>query len=142
MKKLLILSTILLTYCSTADLYGDIDLGGNVYFIVDPSFNSVDFATGPTNDPMRTALPIISNIESVGFNDTCILVVSKTADKLKYWTIDKRLETKLLNTPGDSISKISNLKTLSDSSEFNKLKSQTKIELVSKTVYRKQFNYE
>lgn len=130
------------TYCSTADLYGDVNLGGNLYFIVDPSFNSVNFATGPKNDPMRAALPIIKNIEFIGFNDTCILVVSKTADKQFYWAIDKRIDTKLLNLPDDSISKISNLKCLSDSSEFNNLKLQTKIELVSKTVYRKKLNYE
>lgn len=141
MKRLLALLTIIITSCSTADFYGDVDLGGNLYFIVDPSFNSVDFATGPTSDPMRTALPIINHIESVGFNDKCILVVSKVDDNKFYWVIDKTQATAIVNTPNDSLTKITNLKGPLDSIEFNKLKTSNKILLISAIEYRKKFDY-
>lgn len=141
MKKLLFFLTILLTNCSTADFYGDVDLGGNLYYIVDPSFNSIDFASGPTNDPMQTAIPVIKQIESVGFNDNCILVINKFNDTKYYWVIDKTIETKLINTPKDSLIKISNLKGPLDTTEFNRLKESNKIQLVSSTEYNKKLGY-
>jgi hypothetical protein len=141
MKKLLFFLTILLTSCSTADFYGDIDLGGNMYYIVDPTFNSIDFASGPTNDRMQTSIPIIKQVESVGFNDNYILVINKINDAVYYWAIDKTIETKLIDTPKDSLIKISNLKGPIDITEFNRLKESNKIQLVSATLYSKKLGY-
>lgn len=141
MKKIFFFLTILLTSCSTSDFYGDIDLGGNLYYIVDPSFNSIDFASGPTNDPMRTAIPIIRQIESVGFNDNYILVINKFNDAKNYWVIDKTIKTILIDTPKDSLIKISNLKGPLDTTEFHRLKEFSKIQLISASEYCKKLGY-
>src|SRR5438046_880875 len=82
-----------LVSCSTASFYGDIDLGSNFYYMVEPAFNSINFSTS-VSDPMRSSSYVIPKIEYVGFNKNYILAINKVDSNTCYWIIDKTKEAK------------------------------------------------
>lgn len=56
--------------------YGDIDLGCDFYYMVEPAFNSIVIPVNP-DEPYKSSIYIIKDIESVGFNKNYILATSK-----------------------------------------------------------------
>lgn len=120
--------------------YGDIDLGSDFYYMVEPAFNSIVIPVIP-NDPYKSSIYIIKDIECVGFNKNYILATSKNGDELKYWRIDKKAESKELGYKENSIMELSNVLEI-ESAEFDKIKTDENIDLKTKTEYRKELNYE
>ena len=120
--------------------YGDIDLGSDFYYMVEPAFNSIVIPVNP-DEPYKSSISVIKDIESVGFNKNYILAASKNKDELKYWRIDKKAESKELGYRGNSIIELSNVSEI-DSTEFNQIKTTQSITLKTKTEYRKELNYE
>jgi hypothetical protein len=100
--------------------YGDIDLGSGFYYIVDPAFNSIVIPVNP-DEPFTSSIYIIKEIESIGFNKTCILATSRDGGQIKYWRIDKNAESKELDYTDNSIMELSNVSEIS-SAEFNQIK--------------------
>ena len=120
--------------------YGDIDLGSDFYYMVEPAFNSIIIPVNP-EEPYKSIIYIIKDIESIGFNKNYILATSKTEQGRKYWQIDKTVQTKKLGYKKNSIMELSNVTEL-DPKEFNQMKITQKIGLKTKTEYRKELNYE
>lgn len=141
MKKAFLFLT-LLTSLSSCQLnwYGDIDLGSDFYYMVEPAFNSIVIPVNP-NEPYKSSINIIKDIESVGYNKNYILATSKSGDEIKYWQIDKKAESKELGYKDNSIMELSNVSQIK-SVEFDKIKNSEKIKLKTKTEYRKELNYE
>ena len=82
-----------LTAC-IGNFYGDKDLGGDFYYMVEPSFNSV-FIASSKDSPYESLGPyVIENIASLGFNEKFILASAKNKDSIKYYLIDKEKEVK------------------------------------------------
>jgi len=120
--------------------YGDIDLGSDFYYMVEPAFNSIVIPVNP-EEPYASSIYIIKDIESIGFNKNYILATSKNGDEIKYWRIDKKAESKELGYKDNSIMELSNVSEIS-SSEFNRIKTVENIKLKTKSDYRKELNYE
>lgn len=120
--------------------YGDIDLGSDFYYMVEPAFNSIVIPVNP-DEPYKSSIYIIKDIESVGFNKNYILATSKNEDEIKYWRIDKNAESKELGYKDNSIMELSNVSEI-DSTEFNQIKTTQNINLKTKSEYRKELNYE
>ena len=141
MRKAFLFLT-LLTSLSSCQLnwYGDINLGSDFYYIVEPAFNSVVIPVNP-NEPYKSSISIIKDIESIGFNKNYILATSKSRDEIKYWRIDKKSESKELGYKDNSIMELSNVSEIK-SAEFDKIREDENIKLKTKTEYRKELNYE
>lgn len=141
MRKTFLLLT-LLTYLSSCQLNwnGDIDLGSDFYYLVEPAFNSIVIPVNP-KEPYKSSIYIIKDIESVGFNKEYIIATSKSESGIKYWQIDKKTESKQLGYKENSVMELLNVTEL-DPKEFNQIKIMQKIELKTKTEYRKELNYE
>ena len=120
--------------------YGDIDLGSDFYYMVEPAFNSIVIPVNP-DEPYKSSIYIIKDIESVGFNKNYILATSKNEDEIKYWRIDKNAESKELGYKDKSIMELSNVSEI-NSAEFNQIKTTQNINLKTKSEYRKELNYE
>ncbi|MGB3780306.1 MAG: hypothetical protein WA960_18225 [Tunicatimonas sp.] len=120
--------------------YGDIDLGADFYYMVEPAFNSIVIPVNP-DEPYKSSIYIIKDIESVGFNKNYILATSKNGEEIKYWRIDKNAESKELGYKDDSIMELSNVSEI-NSAEFNQIKTAENINLKTKSEYRKELNYE
>ena len=120
--------------------YGDVDLGSDFYYQVEPVFNSIVIPVNP-DEPYKSSIYIIKDIESVGFNKNYILATSKSGDEIKYWRIDKKSESKELGYKDNSIMELSNVSEIK-SAEFDKIKEDENIKLKTKTEYRKELNYE
>ena len=119
--------------------YGDIDLGSDFYYMVEPAFNSIIIPANP-KEPYKSSIYVIKEIESIGFSKNYILATSKKEQQIKYWLIDKKTESKQLGYKEDSIMELSNVSQI-DSLKFNQIKTAEKIKLKTKTEYRKEFNY-
>ena len=144
MKLILFVLPLLITAysCGSSNVwwYGDIKLGDEYYYMVEPAFNSIQ--TLETNDPNRTNGYVIRNIESIGFNEDFILAVNKDSLKLKYWVIDKSRDSDLYKQYL-KIGKIhEEVIGPLDSLEFMNIRDQQKIEMKTKTYYRRKLNYE
>ncbi|BAO56328.1 hypothetical protein [Nonlabens marinus] len=139
-NKLLILLTLISLNSCQMNWYGDISLGSDFYYMVEPAFNSIVIPVNP-NEPYKSSIYIIKDIESVGFNKNYILVTSKIGDETKYWRIDKKAVSKELGYKVNSIMELSNVLEI-NSVEFDKIKKDEKIKLKTKTEYRKELNYE
>ncbi len=120
--------------------YGDIDLGSDFYYMVEPAFNSIVIPVNP-DEPYKSSIYIIKDIESVGFNKNYILATSKNEDEIKYWRIDKNAESKELGYKDNSIMELSNVSEI-NSAEFNQIKTIQNINLKTKSEYQKELNYE
>ena len=120
--------------------YGDIDLGSDFYYIVEPAFNSIVIPVNP-DEPYTSSITIIKDVESVGFNKNYILATSKINEKIKYWRIDKKAESKELGYKDNSIMELTNVTEINPT-EFDKIKMDQNISLITKTEYRKKLNYE
>ena len=120
--------------------YGDIDLGADFYYMVEPAFNSIVIPVNP-DEPYKSSIYIIKEIESVGFNKNYILATSKNGEEIKYWRIDKNAESKELGYKDDSIMELSKVSEI-NSAEFNQIKTAENINLKTKSEYRKELNYE
>tara|TARA_R110000868_G_C10442765_1_gene725510 strand:- start:34 stop:405 length:372 start_codon:yes stop_codon:yes gene_type:complete len=120
--------------------YGDIDLGADFYYMVEPAFNSIVIPVN-TDEPYKSSIYVIKEIESVGFNKNYILAISKNGEEIKYWRIDKNAESKELGYKDDSIMELSNVSEI-NSAEFNQIKTAENINLKTKSEYRKELNYE
>lgn len=108
--------------------------------MVDPAFNSIVIPVNP-DEPYASSIYIIKEIESIGYNENYILATSMEGNELQYWRIDKNAESKKLGYRDNSILQLSNVSEIS-SSEFNRIKETEKIEIRTKSEYRKQLNYE
>ncbi len=122
------------------NLFGDIDLGADFYYIVEPAFNSIVIPVNP-DEPYKSSIYVIKDIESVGFNKNYILATSKNGEETKYWRIDKNAESKELGYKDSSIMELSNVSEI-NSTEFNQIKTAENINLKTKSEYRKKLNYE
>ena len=133
------LSLTFLASCQV-NWYGDINLGSDFYYMVQPAFNSIVI---PVNqkEPYKSSICVIKDIESVGFNDKIILATSMSEDGVKYWKIDKTVKSEELGYRDDSIIILSNVVEI-DSNGFYKIQELEQINLKTKTEYRKQLNYE
>jgi len=120
--------------------YGDINLGADFYYMVEPAFNSIVIPVNP-DEPYKSCIYVIKDIESVGFNKNYILATSKNGEEIKYWQIDKNAESKELGYKDDSIMELSNVSEI-NSAEFNQIKTAENINLKTKSEYRKELNYE
>ncbi|MDY7396676.1 hypothetical protein UMM65_15610 [Aureibaculum sp. 2210JD6-5] len=141
MKKTFLFLTLLASLGSCQlNWYGDINLGSDFYYMVEPAFNSVVIPVNP-NEPYKSSISIIKDIESIGFNKNYILATSKSGDEIKYWRIDKKSESKELGYKDNSIMELSNVSEIK-SAEFDKIREDENIKLKTKTEYRKELNYE
>lgn len=120
--------------------YGDIDLGSNFYYLVDPAFNSVVIPVN-SREPYKSSIFVIKDIKSIGFDNNTILVTSITQEGKKYWLIDKTQKSKKLGYTDDSVMNLSNVSGI-DSINFNNTLESTSIKMKTKTQYRKELNYE
>ena len=120
--------------------YGDIDLGSDFYYLVEPAFNSIAIPVNP-DEPHKSSINVINNIENIGFNKNYILATSKSENGIKYWRIDKKVESKELGYRENSLIELSNVSEI-DSVKFNQIKTDENIKLKTKTEYRKELNYE
>ncbi len=60
---------------------------------------------------------MIRDVESVGFNKKYVLATSKNMQELRYWRIDKMMETEKLGYEENFIMELSNVSKI-DSTEF------------------------
>lgn len=141
MRKAFLFITLLTSLISCQlNWYGNIDLGSGFYYMVEPAFNSIVIPVNP-DEPYKSSIYIIKDIESVGYNKNYILATSKSVDETKYWQIDKKTESKELGYKGNSIMELSNVSEI-DSVKFNQIKTNENIKLKTKTKYRKELSYE
>lgn len=121
------------------NFYGDVNLGSDFYYMVEPSFNSIVIPVNPKK-PFVSSIYIIKNIESIGFNKKYILATSESEINTEYWKIDKAQKKKKLGYDENSILKLSNVIRI-DSAKFYQTLNSEKIKLKTKTEYRKELNY-
>ncbi|MEQ9442287.1 MAG: hypothetical protein RIG62_24815 [Cyclobacteriaceae bacterium] len=120
--------------------YGDIELGDEYYYMVEPAFNAIQ--TLKTDDDNRSNGYVIKNIESIGFNEDFILAVNKDSLHLQYWIIDKNRNSELYQEAKRNQLVHEEVIGPMDSLEFMDFKASQKIELKTKTYYREKLNYE
>ncbi len=83
-----------------------------------------------------------NEINTIGFNEDFILAVNKDSLDLKYWGIDKTRDSDLYKQSLRVGQVHEEVIGPLDSLEFMYIKAQQKIEMKSKTYYRKKLNYE
>jgi hypothetical protein len=120
------------------NFYGDKDLGGDFYYMVEPAFNSIYIAKIRDSPYQYLGPYVIENIESLGFNDRFILISNKKNDSLKYFLIDKEKE---LNRNYEDRLQKTNLLEL-DSLKFKKLRIIHKIKMKTNEEYWKDSGWE
>lgn len=120
--------------------YGDIDLGSDFYYMVEPTFNSIVIPVN-TSNPFKSSIYVVRDIESIGYNNNYVIAISKGEKELKYWLIDKDAKTEKLGYKENSIMQLSNVAEI-DSLKFNQIMNIEKIVPKSKNQYRKEHNYE
>ena len=128
-----------MTSCNL-NYYGDIELGADFYYLVEPAFNSI---VTPTNKekPFKSGNYIIREVEALGFNQDLILVISSDNDSLKYWLINKTKEAKDLGIDKKSNLRLSNVNQI-DSLKFTSIRKEKDILMKTKSEYRKELRYE
>ena len=131
----------LITFFCSCDqnFYGDIDLGSDYYYLVEPSFNQIVI---PVNreKPYQSSISIIKNIKEIGFNRDYILAKSIVGDSIKYWIIDKNKESKELGYIDNSVLRLSNVNQV-DSILFYSIKIKVDIQVREKEYYQKESGY-
>ncbi|PQJ76646.1 hypothetical protein BTO16_12215 [Polaribacter glomeratus] len=121
-----------------SNFYGDKDVGGDFYYMVEPAFNSIYIAKIKDSPYQYLGPYVIENIESLGFNDRFILISNKKNDSLKYFLIDK--EKELNRNYEDRLQKTYSLEL--DSLKFEKLIVIHKIKIKTNEEYRKENGWE
>ncbi|KAF0129456.1 MAG: hypothetical protein FD155_2379 [Bacteroidetes bacterium] len=142
MKTIKLLTFFLLTILISCNLnfYGDIDLGADFYYMVEPAFNSI-VTPVDKKKPYNASTFIIREVETIGVNNDKILVTSIVNDTLKYWVIDKTKESKELGYDKKSNLRLSNV-TQIDSIGYAKIQKEENIIMKTKSDYRKKSHYE
>jgi hypothetical protein len=139
-----ILIILFCTSCGPSDVwwYGDINLGDHYYYMVEPSFNSIQSLNA--NDNQRPNGYILENIEYIGFNKKFILAINKENNVEKYWIIDKHHSNSENLVSKYKINQKENKELFGpiDSIDFYAFKNKQDIKLNSKTFYRKKLKYE
>ena len=107
--------------------------------MVEPSFNEIVIPVNP-RDPYKSSIPIIQNVETIGFNTNYILATSMDSDSIWYWIIDKTKKPIELGYNNKSILKLSNANTV-DSALFEKIQRENKIDLKTREYYLKESGY-
>lgn len=136
-KPLLILFALYCISCNN-NFYGDINLGGDFYYLVEPAFNVIGVPTNP-KEPYKSGSNVIQNIETIGFNKAYILVTSIDSNSTYYWLIDKTKKRKELGYENSMI-KLSNVNTI-DSVEFYTIMNDQKIKIKTREYYCKESGY-
>ena len=138
-RKLLFLFTLTFFCSCDQNFYGDIDLGSDFYYLVEPSFNQIAI---PVNreKPYQSSITIIKNIKEIGFDRNFILAKSLVGDSIKYWIIDKTKESKKLGYIDNSVLRLSNVNQV-DSLLFNRTKIKVDIQVREKEDYQKESGY-
>ena len=75
MNRLFIFLLFILANSCQLNWYGDIDLGGDYYYLVEPAFNSINVPVNP-DEPYVSSNYVIKNVEQIGFDKENILVIS------------------------------------------------------------------
>ena len=130
--------------CSTASFYGDIDLGSNFYYAIG-EYNEICLSTS-SQSFMKQGQSIINNIDSVGYNDKYILVISITDSLKEFWLIDKTQKPKKVSNDDKrseqlGLVKLSNVTKFADSGTFSYFVKKQKIKLFSSVYYRHKAGY-
>ncbi len=134
---------VLITSCSSAKYWGDVNLGSDFYYMPDPAFNSINLSNSK-EDPMRSSSYVVKNIKFLGFDDNFILAVSEINDTLHYWVIDKTQKLRSQIESNNRISfdaKESYVTESTDSTNYISLKLKMNIMMYSKEHYQKKANY-
>jgi hypothetical protein len=141
LKKICSLTLSFLAICCSCNVtfYGDIDLGANFYYWVEPAFNDIVFPNNP-NQPYSSGSCVIQNIEELGFNEDYILATTLSGDSLTYWLIDKTKESKEAGDDDNSNLRLSNVNIV-DTSLWNSIRRNNNIEVKSKYDYQKEAGY-
>ncbi len=137
--RLLTFSMLVIMTSCNLNFYGDIELGADFYYMVEPAFNSI---VTPVNkdEPFKSSIYIIQDVETLGLNKDKILVTSIVNDTLKYWLIDKTKESKELGYDKKSNLRLSNVNQI-DSIRFTRIQKEENIKMKTKSEYRKKLNY-
>ena len=138
-KNLLLLSFLLLNSCDS-NFYGDINLGSDFYYMVEPTFNEIVIPVN-SKDPYKSSSPVIQNIQAIGYDKNYILATSGNNDSIKYWFIDKAKKKIELGYDNKSNLKLSNVNTI-DSMKFYNFLKENKIELKERKYYLKESGYD
>jgi hypothetical protein len=125
---------------SDAWWYGDVELGDEYYYMVEPAFNSIQ--TIETDDSNRSNGYVIRNIELIGYNKNFILAVNNDSLTLKYWVIDKNRTSNYFRKAIQNGQVNEEVIGPIDSTDFMHFATTNKIKMLSKTYYRKKLNYE
>ena len=125
---------------SDAWWYGDIELGDEYYYMVEPAFNSIQ--TIETDDSNSSNGYVIRNIELIGYNENFILAVNSDSLTLKYWVIDKNRTSNYFKKAIQNGQVKEEVIGPIDSIDFMHFAAINKIKMLSKTYYRKKLNYE
>ena len=120
------------------NFYGDKDLGGDFYYMVEPAFNSIYIAKLRDNPYQNLGPYIIRNVNSIGFNKNIILVSNKINDSVKYYLIDKNKELK--RGYADRLKKTNFI--ILDSLLFFKFQKKHKINIKTNEEYWKEYGWE
>ncbi len=131
MKRVFLL---LLFMFSCENFYGDKNLGGDFYYMVEPAFNLI-YIPNDLGNPYALGPTVIKNIEELGYNKEYILASTKNDDSINYYLIDKILESK--RDYQDRLKGKTNLKAL-DSIKFEFMKVKYGIETKAKEEYWKE----
>ncbi|MGB1042886.1 MAG: hypothetical protein ACPGU6_05795 [Tenacibaculum sp.] len=91
MKNWYLIIVIFIFSCDK-NFYGDKNLGGDFYYMVEPAFNSIVMPL-KQEEPYKGGTYVIENIEELGFNKEYILVSAKKKDSIEYFLIDKSAES-------------------------------------------------
>ena len=142
MQTIKLTTFFLLTILTSCNLnfYGDIDLGADFYYVVEPTFNCI-VTPVDKKKPYNASIFIIRDVETLGVNKDKILVTSIVNDTLKYWVIDKTKESKELGYDKKSNLRLSNV-TQIDSIGYAKIQKEENIKMKTKSDYRKKLHYE
>uniref|UniRef100_UPI003217EAF3 hypothetical protein n=1 Tax=uncultured Draconibacterium sp. TaxID=1573823 RepID=UPI003217EAF3 len=137
MKPLRVISLIILVFISSCgNFYGDLDLGGNFYYMTEPSFNDIYVPTNKKK-PYSGGSLVIRDIVSLGYNSSYILATSNRNDTLFYWIINKNKKSQELGYDNYSNLRLSNLKQV-DSVQFHNFVDIENIELKPKLYYQRK----
>lgn len=137
--KLLTLPILLICCSCNVNFYGDINLGNNFYYTVEPTFNDIVTPVN-RNEPYAASTYIVQDIEELGFNEKYILATTLSGDSLIYWLIDKTKESKELGYDDHSNLMLSNVQRV-DTASWNSIRRQNNIEVRSKYDYQKEAGY-
>ena len=121
------------------NFYGDVSLGSDFYYMVEPAFNSVVIPVNPEK-PFRSSIYIIQDVESIGYDQKYVLVSSKKEGEVAYWVIDKTKKKEELGYDSNSNMKLSNVNQVNFAA-FDSLKHSREIEIKTKIQYWEAHGY-